>query len=168
VRVGHTRASYLVAGAVSGYLLLTSSDARGSARRFVQIVDTKYGLHFAVPKGWTPYVHSAYEVGARGKDGGMETHVVIRSRPVRAVRDYFLIPGERGAVHFDGRWACATSRNWSANPGVDVVVCSSRLPNGHALVVSVLAHRWWLRRAGGETFLRSLVQAMRGFRADDD
>ena len=136
--------------------------------RMTTMTDKKYGLTFAVPSGWRAEVSSTYQVVARGKEGGFETHIVIQSTPERAVHDYFLPTGELGDVHKDAQWVCASSRSWRLNPRVGVAICSRRLRNGHALVATLTAEREWLVRAGGESFLRTLVAPMRGFRAEDD
>lgn len=132
------------------------------------IKSSKYGISFAVPSGWTVQIDSSYQVVARGKEGGLETHAVVLATPEKAVRDYFLDPAEAGPVHKTGRWTCAPSRSWRLNPRVGVVVCSERLRNGNALMVSLVAEKNWLGKAGGERFLRVLVSKMRGFQADDD
>ena len=132
------------------------------------VTNATYGLKFAVPFGWTPEVKSTYQVVARGLEGGFETHVVVRAAPQNAVRDYFLNSGEAGDLHVHGGWWCASSRSWYVNPHVSVIACSEQMKTGHALVASIVAKKEWLRHAGGEMFLRSLVAKMHGFRGDDD
>jgi hypothetical protein len=132
------------------------------------ISDARFGITFAIPAGWTATASSTYQVVARGPQGGFATQVAIRSAADRAVRDYFILRGKRGGVHVVGNWACASSRSWKLNQAVSVVVCGQNMRNGNALVVALTADRAWLKREGGEVFLRSLVHRMKGFRAEDD
>jgi hypothetical protein len=130
--------------------------------------DARFGITFAIPSGWTAIASSTYQVVARGAQGGLGTQVAIRSGAARAVQDYFLTPGEGGVVHVIGSWACASSRSWHLNQSMRVVVCAEDMRNGNALVVTFMAEKAWLRKAGGEAFVRSLVSKIRGFRAEDD
>jgi len=142
---------------------------RADARQNITTVkSSKFGISFAVPTGWKVQIDSSYQVVARGKEGGLETHAVVSATPEKAVHDYFLDPAEAGPVHKNGRWTCAQSLSWRLNPSVGVVVCSEQLQNGNALMVSLVAEKNWLGKAGGERFLRSLVSKIRGFHADDD
>jgi hypothetical protein len=136
--------------------------------KIVKVTNAKYGLAFAVPVGWTPQVGSTYQVVARGKEGGLSTHVVVNAIPAKAVRDFFIWSEEAGEIHKAGRWTCAASRSWRLNPHVSVAICGEQMTNGHVLMVSIVAEKEWLRRAGGEELLRRLVANFRGFRADDD
>ena len=137
--------------------------------KIVNVSDSRSGLTFAVPAGWKSQVDSTYQVVARGKDGGLSTHVVVKATPAKAVHDFFIWPEEAGDIHADGGpWTCAASRSWRANLKMNVVVCGEQLRNGHVLMVVIVADKDWLNRAGGEAFLRSLVVSFRGFRAEDD
>lgn len=154
---------------VLGLIALLSLCGGAAAHPSITTVNSsEYGISFSIPIGWSVQIDSAYQVVARGKEGGLETHAVVLATPEKAVHDYFLIPGEAGPVHKNGRWTCASSRSWSLNPRVGVVVCAKQLGNGNALMVSLIAEKSWLGKAGGERFLRSLVSKMRGFHADDD
>jgi hypothetical protein len=145
------------------------ASARGrQSITIVKATDSKYGVTFAVPAGWKAQVDSTYQMVARGKEGGLSTHVVLNAAPQNAVRSFFTWSEEAGDVHTRGRWACATSRSWRLNPRVRVVVCGQQMSNGHVLMVSLIAEKEWLRRAGDEALLRSLVESFRGFRAEDD
>jgi hypothetical protein len=151
-------------------VIIAAAVARdASARPAIESVsDVRYGLTFAVPAGWRSEAHSTYQVIARGREGGLETHVNVFATAPNAVRDFFLVGGEIGRVEVEAQWTCADSRSWRLNPRVGVAVCAHQLANGHALVASLTAEKDWLRRAGGRRFLRLLVARMRGFRAEDD
>jgi hypothetical protein len=152
-------------------IVAMSSSARAglSARQRTRTVsDARFGIVFRVPADWVVEVHSAYEVVARGKPGGFETHAVVFTTPEKAVRDYFVDAVETAGVHERGRWTCASGLSRRAAPATGVVVCAEQLRNGHALMASLKADVTWLQAVGGETFLRRLVADMKGFRADDD
>jgi hypothetical protein len=152
-------------------VIATSLSARAGmsdGQRTRTVSDARFGIVFRVPADWTVEVHSAFEVIARGKPGGFETHVVVFTNPVKAVRDSFVDTVETGTVHERGRWTCASGLSRKAAPSTGVVVCAEQLRNGHTLMASLKADVTWLRAVGGETFLRRLVAHIRGFRADDD
>jgi hypothetical protein len=149
-------------------LLLAPGRVAWARPEVIAVSDARFGLRFAVPAGWRTQVDSTYQIVSRGREGGLETHVVVFASPRDAVRDYFLTGGEAGPIVASWRWTCAASLAWRLNPRVAVAACAWQLENGHALVVTLTAEKTWLRRAGGDRFLRSLAVRMRGFRADDD
>jgi hypothetical protein len=134
-----------------------------SSIKLVPITDPKHGVTIAIPQGWTPKVDSPYQVVARGPAGGLKTHLCEKVPPERAIRGFFADSGEPGEIHIKGRWACAQSRAWRLNPRTDVVVCARQLEPDWVIVLSLQADKAWLRKAGGETFLRAIAATMRGF-----
>lgn len=156
----------LPAVALASFVLAQASAS--GRERIRTVTNAKYGITFAVPSGWTIQVNSSYQVTARGPDGGLETHAVILSKPERAIRDFFVVSGEGGDLHTRAGWTCASSRSWRPNPVMEVVACAEQLKNGHSILVSLIGRKEWIHRVGGESFLRSLVAKMRGFRAEDD
>src|SRR5262245_39691206 len=117
-------------------LLLVALAAGGPLRvKLVKITNAKHGVTIAIPEGWKPQVDTPFQVIARGKEGGLKTHLVEKVTPERAVRGFFADSGEPGEIHVKGPWTCTLSRAWWRNPQTDVVVCARQLEPDWVIVL---------------------------------